>query len=107
MPIPLPVTFLGGSSGHWQVLSRTAICGPALPAVSHLAIVEGEWALQTPANAVWTLRGVTSNERYVHASEHALLVARQPSLGRHQATRAALIPIKKSAAWWDLSQDQR
>jgi hypothetical protein len=28
-------------------------------------------------------------------------------LGRPGATRAALIPIKKSAAWWGLAQDER
>ena len=28
-------------------------------------------------------------------------------MGRPEATRAALIPIRKSAAWWDLPQDER
>ena len=94
MAIQIPVTVIGGSAGQWQVLSQIAVCGLALPAVSHLAVVEEERALKTPANAAWTLRGITSYERYVLASEHALLVARQPPLGRPQATRAALIPIK-------------
>ncbi len=31
----------------------------------------------------------------------------QAGLGRPEATRAALIPITKSAAWWDLPQDER
>ena len=35
------------------------------------------------------------------------LVARQEMLHRPQATRAALIPIRKTAAWWDLAQDER
>lgn len=35
------------------------------------------------------------------------LRARQEGLDRRQATHAALIPIKKSAAWWDLAQDDR
>jgi hypothetical protein len=39
--------------------------------------------------------------------EHAALAARQQGLGRAEATRAALIPITKSAAWWDLAQDER
>jgi chlorite dismutase len=29
------------------------------------------------------------------------------ALGRPTATHAALIPIRKSAKWWDLSQDER
>ena len=28
-------------------------------------------------------------------------------MGRLEATRAALIPIKKSPAWWELAQDER
>jgi chlorite dismutase len=53
------------------------------------------------------LRGVTSNERYVTAGEQRELAARQEPLGRARATRAALIPIRKSEAWWDLAQDER
>ena len=32
---------------------------------------------------------------------------KQEMLLRPQATRAALIPIRKTAAWWDLAQDER
>jgi chlorite dismutase len=32
---------------------------------------------------------------------------RQQELGRPEATRAALIPIRKNAAWWALAQDER
>src|SRR5439155_21115751 len=39
--------------------------------------------------------------------EHDELVAKQEPLGRGVATRAALIPIRKSGEWWALSQDQR
>jgi chlorite dismutase len=53
------------------------------------------------------LCGITSSERYVRPAERSALVARQPPLGRAEATRAALIPISKSAAWWALSQDDR
>ena len=31
----------------------------------------------------------------------------QEPLGRSSAALAALIPIKKAAAWWDLAQDER
>jgi chlorite dismutase len=50
---------------------------------------------------------VASHERYVTREEHEALVARQPELGRAEASRAALIPIRKTAAWWDLAQDER
>jgi chlorite dismutase len=53
------------------------------------------------------LRGVTSNERYATRPEKQLLVATQASVGRPEATRAALIPIRKNAAWWALTQDER
>jgi chlorite dismutase len=60
-----------------------------------------------PSGAIWTLRGVTSNERYVGREQRRALSERQPALGRPEATRAALIPIRKSAAWWQLAQDER
>jgi chlorite dismutase len=50
---------------------------------------------------------VTSNERYVTRGEHDALVANQEELGRESSTRAALIPITKTEAWWELPQDER
>jgi chlorite dismutase len=50
---------------------------------------------------------VTSHERYVTRKEHEALSAVQEQLGRPTATRAALIPVKKSADWWALAQDER
>jgi chlorite dismutase len=53
------------------------------------------------------LRGITSNERYVTREEKQQLVATQEGLGRPASTCAALIPIRKRAAWWLLPQDER
>lgn len=39
--------------------------------------------------------------------EGAQLRAVQAGLGRPEARCAAMIPITKSAAWWDLAQDER
>jgi chlorite dismutase len=50
---------------------------------------------------------VVSNERYVESREHEELADLSPGLGRPEATQAALILIRKSDAWWALSQDQR
>src|SRR5690242_7460407 len=37
----------------------------------------------------------------------AWLLARQPSLDRAEATCAALIPVRKTNAWWSRAQDER
>jgi chlorite dismutase len=50
---------------------------------------------------------MTSNERYVAREEKIALVGKQEGLGRKAATRSALIPIRKNAAWWALAQDER
>ena len=55
----------------------------------------------------WRLRGIVSNERYVERAEKDALLAKQEGLGRPACTRAALIPIRKNAAWWGLTQDER
>lgn len=104
MPV-LPVVFAGGDEGPWSVRSASAVVGPALPTVERLAVLEGTRA--APPGATWALLGVVSNERYVERREHEELAARSPRLGRPEATRAALIPIRKSEGWWALSQDER
>jgi chlorite dismutase len=68
-------------------------------------VVEGD--TPPPDQARWVLRGATSNERYVTRSEHDALARRQRPLGHPEATHAALIPIRKSEAWWALPQDER
>jgi hypothetical protein len=60
-----------------------------------------------PAGSTWMLRGITSNERYITHEEQALLLSRQPHLGRAEATCAALIPVRKTNVWWSLAQDER
>ena len=57
--------------------------------------------------AGWLLRGVRSHLRYVERAEKTRLDELSPPLGRPHATRAALIPIRKTQAWWDLPQDER
>ena len=98
--------FVGGTTGKWRVESASALTGPPLTPVPRLSILDGS-QITTLQDGVWVLRGVTSYERYVQRAEHSALVARQPDLGRPNSTRAALIPIKKSMAWWELTQDER
>ena len=104
MPAPLLVTFIAGETGPWRVVRNEAVTGQGLGAASHLAMHEGA---TDAAPAVWRLSGITSNTRYTTRAETDALRARQEGLGRRQATCAALIPIRKSAAWWDLAQDER
>lgn len=98
--------FVAGHSGPWQVKAAQCLCGDPLPAATRLAVVPDTPGFQ-PAGAAWSLRGITSNERYVTRAEKNALVAKQEGLGRPQASCAALIPIRKNAAWWALPQDER
>lgn len=103
---PLLVSFVAGDSGTWQVDRISSVIGETLPPAARLAMVEGKQALPVE-HSHWTLRGVTSNVRYTNHHEVDELKQRQQGLGRPEATRAALIPIRKTAAWWSLSQEER
>jgi len=105
MAQPLLVSFVGRDRGAWRVERLSAVIGQSLPQVGCLEVVEGRPV--GDLEGVWVLRGVTSNERYVERDERDSLLAGQQPLGRADATRAALIPIRKSSAWWDLTQDER
>jgi Chlorite dismutase len=102
---PRLFSFIGGSKGAWRVVSSTAIVGAPLPKISHLDIVQG--AVQSSDSTGWILRGVASNERYANREEKTLLLEKQAPLGRPQANLSALIPIRKNAKWWALTQDER
>jgi hypothetical protein len=96
--------FLGGDEGEWSVRRQFAVSGQPLACVQRVSHASG---LPTSATALWVLRGITSNERYVERSEKETLVAKQEGLGRTEARCAALIPIRKKAAWWNMTQDER
>ena len=98
--------FVGGTAGRWRVERIQVIVGQTLPSVPRLSIFEGNQST-TKEGSSWLLRGVTSYERYVHKTERSALVVQQAEPGRLEATRAALVPIKKSTAWWELAQDER
>lgn len=98
-------TFVGSATGDWTVTSMRTLAGEPLPAAGCVSL-HPDGALPD-RNASWRLRGLSSHERYVTREEKERLAARQPALGRAQATCAALIPLRKSAAWWALAQDER
>ncbi|MBR0753032.1 chlorite dismutase family protein [Bradyrhizobium jicamae] len=102
-------TFRGGQSGGWRVTSVAKVKGEALPKVAALTVISSEAiALPLlPSQTSWRLAGVASTLRYTERAEKDKLVAVQAGLGRPEATHAALIPIRKSQAWWDLTQEER
>ena len=90
-------------SPSWRVREIHPVTGTPLPWTPFVAMTSGDVA---DADS-WQLRGIVSNERYVTRPEKDRLVAVQQGLGRPAATLAALIPIRKNAAWWALTQDER
>ena len=59
------------------------------------------------SQSAWMLHGVRSHDRYAEVAEKVRLAAIQEGLGRRESLLAALIPIKKTEAWWALAQDER
>jgi hypothetical protein len=106
MPLPVEVAFVAGSSGIWRIERIAAVAGESLPFAERLTMMEGQEA-RWPGEGSWTLRGTTSNARYTNHEELKVLNVKQEMLLRPRATCAALIPIRKRAAWWDLAQDER
>jgi hypothetical protein len=102
---PRITSFLGGAVGEWRVTSRTVLRGDPIAPVSRVTMIAGE----APGSdeAVWALRGVATHDRYTTREEKSELVAVQAPIGRPQATRAALILLRKNADWWALTQDER
>jgi chlorite dismutase len=106
------VTFVasldGDGDGEWTIRKISAVRGTTLPGASTLSRLEApDFATPGGAKSTWVLRGVRSNERYVGRDEKQRLAAVQQGLGRPTSRHAALIPIRKSDAWWDLAQDER
>jgi chlorite dismutase len=102
-------TFRGGQSGAWQITSLLPVKGETLAPVRSLSITSAAAiALPLlPSRTTWRLAGVASHLRYVERAEKTQLAAVQAGLGRPEATYAALIPIRKSSAWWELTQEER
>ncbi len=88
----------------WRVDSVRPIAGESLATAARLEIRDG---IRAVPEATWILRAVSGHVRYVERSEKAELDRRSPTLGRPEATCAALIPIRKSDTWWALPQDER
>jgi hypothetical protein len=85
------------------------VTGEPLPFVPALSVTDSEAVSLplVPSRHAWRLVGVASSLRYTERAEKQQLNAVQAVLGRSEATSAALIPIRKSAAWWELTQEER
>ena len=70
---------------------------------SHMARVETE----TPFEAKGALRGVVEHLQYTTAEQRTDLTARSRTEVHASGTTAVLIPIRKSAEWWQMAHDQR
>jgi chlorite dismutase len=99
-----PATFIGGAAGPWRIDSSTAVTGEGLPPAERLEVREG---IVSASAGTWRLAGVAGHTRYAERAEKARLDPVSPPLGRPEATQAAIIPIRKSSAWWALPQDER
>jgi chlorite dismutase len=108
---PVRVSFVAGDDAvgeavEWRIERVVSVRGETLPDAKGLRRIEGADFFD-PKDARWVLQGVRSNERYVEREEKVRLAAVQEGLGRPNSRQSALIPIKKTAAWWDLAQDER
>lgn len=98
--------FIGSDTGQWKIISQNTVKGDfIMPKAANLSISNTH--SPTLENNIWVLKGFVSNVRYAEKAEKEKLAAIQEGLGRPNATCAALIPIRKDAAWWELAQDER
>jgi len=106
---PLLVRFSAGEAGAWLVDSIAPIVGESLPPASHVAVLEGPAVAVPHAPHAWALSGVVSSLKYATRADVTAMNAKgQPATcSRAEDTLAALIPIRKSEAWWALTQDER
>lgn len=98
--------YVGGKRGAWRVSEVRGILGAGLAIVERVDVVN-DAVTALPADSSWVLQSFTSNIRYAKRDELTTLQAVQPGLNRSEAISAVLIPIKKSAHWWNLAQDER
>ncbi|OAF06412.1 chlorite dismutase [Bradyrhizobium centrolobii] len=102
-------TFRGGHSGGWRITSMSPVTGEPLPFVPALSVTDSDAVSLplVPSRNSWRLVGVASYLRYTERAETEQLTAVQAGLDRPEATSAALIPIRKSQAWWELTPEER
>lgn len=104
---PSLFAFAAGNEGTWRIRSMAPVIGDMLAPAERLSMAPASSAQIGDGCGGWRLQGLISNIRYATSSELTSLRRVQEPLGRPAARCAALIPIRKSAAWWALAQDER
>ncbi len=104
-PNPRITSFLGGETGEWRITSHTTLCGEPIQRVERITMLTG--ADPDGRDAAWLFQGVATHDRYTTRQEKEDLLAVQAPIGRPQATRAAFLLMRKTDAWWALTQDER
>ena len=99
--------FRGSDKGNWRIASVAPVAGDTLAPAKSLSIDPSPQIGLSSSTTPWALTGVASYVRYVERPEKTALTSVQAGLRRPEATRAALIPIRKSSAWWELTQEER
>ncbi len=99
-------SFVGGQQGKWRVIDIRSVSGASLEPVERVNVVN-DVVTELPLYSSWVLQSFISNIRYSKRDEVTALRAVQPELDRSEAVSAVLIPIKKSAQWWEMAQDER
>ncbi|MEI9939207.1 MAG: chlorite dismutase family protein [Pseudomonadota bacterium] len=103
----MPVSFVGAQTGTYHVVRMSTVVGRPFTPVAAVTSHPVHLPADAAPGAAWVLRGTHSAVRYLERSETETLRLIQPALGRPHCTHAALIPIRKSDAWWNLAQDER
>lgn len=99
-----PMSFVGGDDGAWRVTEMRVLVGAPLAPIARLDM---RTCLAAPGTGRWVLKGVAGHARYVERHERGPLDAASPPLGRSNATAAAFVAMRKSDAWWVLTQEER
>jgi chlorite dismutase len=101
----MQISFVAGESGPWAIESVQTLVGEPLRSGNRLSVFAAP--AEPDSLTVWTLKGFVSNLRYTTREERITLLMNHAPLERQEARCAALIPIRKSDAWWQLAQDER
>ena len=101
--------FRGGQSGAWRVTRLAPVKGARLSPTPALSV--GLFAVDRAADHaradLGRLAGIAGHVRYTEHAEKERLATMQAGSAAPRRPHAALIPIKKSAAWWELTQEER
>ena len=99
------LSFTGGEVGPWRVVSISTVVGGRPCRCWEVGHRRGRCptARRCEVAPPWI-----DKQRVVrHSTREKSSSWQKPTLGRPQATRAALIPIRKTGWWWALAQDER